>query len=146
MYTLRPVTPDDWAFWRDLHHAAERDTIVRQFGHWDEAVQDEFALVSWNDTEGERAVIVVDGIDAGWWQVKKRGDDYFLNQIILHPDFQKRGIGRALITDLIERARGERCGVTLQTLLQNTARQLYEKMGFEVSGQTETHWLMRWRN
>ena len=145
MYHLRPVTSEDWAFWRDLHHVAEHDTVVRQFGHWDEAAQDEFALQSWQDTEGERAVVVVEGADAGWWHVKKQGGSYFLVQLILHPDFQKRGVGRALVQSLIERARQEGCGLELQTLLRNTARQLYEKMGFEVTGTTETHWKMTWR-
>lgn len=142
MYKLRPVTPDDWEFWRSLHHVAERDTIVRQFGPWDEALQDEFAREAFDDTGGER--FVVDGVDAGWWHLKTQGGDFYLHQLIL-PDFQKRGIGRALLTALIDRAKTEGRGLMLQTLLQNTARQLYEKMGFVVTGQGVTHWLMRWQ-
>lgn len=141
---LREVVEADCAFWVALHHVAERATIERQFGPWDEALQDRLALETWKDTEGERRVIVVDGRDAGWWHVKPRGDSLFLNQLILHPDFQNRGIGSRLLKDLMGRAVREGKAVTLQTLLQNTAKGFYEKKGFRVTGRSDIHWLMRW--
>lgn len=143
-FALREVREDDWEFWRWLHHVAERATIERQFGPWDEAVQDVFARKTWEDTEGERAVIMVDGIDAGWLHVKPKDGEIFLNQLILHPDYQNQGIGSAILEDLMMQAEDEGKILTLQTLLENSARLLYEKRGFKVVKKGETHWFMAW--
>lgn len=141
--SLRPVVAEDWEFWRKLHHVAERATIERQFG-WDEALQDNFARTTFEDDEGERAVIVVDGKDAGWWQVKPREGELFLNQLIVHPDYQGQGIGGGLLDGLMVRAKAEGRRVKLQTLLENTAKGMYEKRGFKVVGVVHTHWVMEW--
>lgn len=145
-FTLREADYEtDWSFWRMLHHVAEHDTVVRQFGVWDEPLQDGFARKAWDNVQGERWIVEVDGVPAGFWHVVERESEVYVNNLVIHPDWQKRGIGRALLQQA--KARGTALGmdVTLQTLFENTARGLYEKEGFVVEGSSATHWRLRWR-
>lgn len=59
-----------------------------------------------------------------------------LASIRLLPKFQNRGIGTKIILDLIEKSNKP---VKLKVLKVNPARKLYERLGFKVSGETETH-------
>jgi hypothetical protein len=40
--TKRPAENFDTEFVRHVHHLAYRDVVIRQYGAWDEKVQDEF--------------------------------------------------------------------------------------------------------
>ena len=43
----RPVAQADTEFARNAHHQAYHDVVVRQFGTWDEALQDKFFDGDW---------------------------------------------------------------------------------------------------
>jgi ribosomal protein S18 acetylase RimI-like enzyme len=58
------------------------------------------------------------------------GDSYELAEIAVHPDFQGRGLGSALITELL-RGRPERTCV-LSTRTDSRAHELYARLGFEL--------------
>jgi ribosomal protein S18 acetylase RimI-like enzyme len=60
------------------------------------------------------------------------------------PAYQGRGIGTTLIRRLQQRARKEGVPVTLQVFKVNPARALYERLGFKVTGETDTHCRMKW--
>jgi ribosomal protein S18 acetylase RimI-like enzyme len=59
------------------------------------------------------------------------------------PEFQGRGLGTTILGDVIEHARMGRRPVSLQVLKVNPARRLYERLGFVISGESETHFQMR---
>ena len=63
--------------------------------------------------------------------------------IEISPDYQRRGIGTILMHDLLRKAAARGISVTLQVLKVNPARVLYERLGFELTGETGTHYLMR---
>ncbi|NUR91400.1 MAG: GNAT family N-acetyltransferase [Nonomuraea sp.] len=59
-----------------------------------------------------------------------------INRLIVHPRAFRRGLGRALVEEVLARA-GSR-GVVVSTGRDNTpARTLYERLGFELSGEVE---------
>ncbi|SEG94448.1 Acetyltransferase (GNAT) domain-containing protein [Nonomuraea solani] len=59
-----------------------------------------------------------------------------LNRLVVHPAALRRGIGRALVKEVMARASGRR--VVVSTGRDNTpARRLYERLGFVPAGQTE---------
>jgi len=66
----------------------------------------------------------------GFWAVYGEAQ---VMTIVVHPDFQCRGIGRQLLENLCQRAKVQNCErVTLEVRLQNVhAQQLYEKMNFK---------------
>ena len=55
----RPATIADLDFARRAHHAAYRDVVTRQWGQWEEELQDRFFGKDWGDARFD--VIMVDG-------------------------------------------------------------------------------------
>ena len=121
--------------WR-LHVDALGPYVEKTWG-WDDALQRRF--VDEVLSAGAGQIVVIDGTDAGVWHVAEHDSYTFLISIRLLPEFQNRGIGTRLITDLLNNADKP---VHLQVLKVNPARVLYERLGFQVSGETETHYKM----
>jgi GNAT superfamily N-acetyltransferase len=67
--------------------------------------------------------------------------DYGPNTLVqfLLPAFQNLGIGRWLIDRVVSRARSAGLPVRLRVFRVNPARQLYERMGFVPTHETDTH-------
>lgn len=57
--------------------------------------------------------------------------------------WQNQGIGTAFLEGLCARADDERVPIRLRVLKVNPARALYERFGFGVARETETHYIMR---
>lgn len=139
--SLRPVTWDDFDFLLGLREAAMRPHVEAQFGPWDAAAQEERFRQHF-DPAGRR-VIVVDGADAGMLAVEERAEEIFISAIYLLPAYQKRGIGTRLLNQIIARAEGLGKPVALRVLKANRgARSLYQRLGFGVTGETDTHYVM----
>lgn len=136
-----PATEDDKRFARRTHHAAYRDVVLRQFGAWDENRQDQFFESKWSDSDLQ--IIVVDGKRCGFATVKPRPDEIQLVELVLDPSFQRQGIGTRLIHQWISFAEKNHIPVRLQVLIQSDAITLYDRMGFQEYGRTETHILMQ---
>lgn len=133
---LRPILPADLEFLWRLHNTALRKYVEKTWG-WDEEWQRERFREEFDPGHGE--IIVVDGHDAGYWWTIEKPDEIVLASVRLFPEFQNRGIGTRLITDLIE---SKDKPVRLQVLKINPARGLYERLGFRISSETETHYKM----
>ena len=91
-----------------------------------------------NPSDGE--IIVIDGTDAGYFWTIEKETEVLLASIRLLPLFQRRGSGTKIITALLNETQKP---VRLQVLKINPARALYERLGFEIVGETETHFMMR---
>ena len=83
-------------------------------------------------------VAVADGRVAGFTQLYPSFSSsplqqvYILNDLFVHPDYRKRGLGRALLLKAQRfcRDRGAK-GLALETAVDNPAQQLYELMGWK---------------
>jgi len=69
-------------------------------------------------------------------------DALVLANIHILPEYQEHGLGTDVIKTLLEQARHEKVPVTLRVLKVNPARYLYERLGFFITGETTTHYLM----
>ena len=85
-------------------------------------------------------VVVVDGLAVGLLRVSERESAVFIDQVEIVPKYQGQGIGTSLINDLLARGRPVELGVLK---VNDDARRLYERLGFHVIGDTETHYNMR---
>jgi GNAT superfamily N-acetyltransferase len=138
----RPATSADTPFLRDLHHRAYHDVVLRQFGHWDLAAQDEWfgrSLI-----EADFSVIEESAASIGAFGVRVEADHVQLVELQLLPEWQNKGFGARVLSFQQEEALRRELPIRLRVLLQNRARTLYERHGFIVTGQTETHYLMEW--
>jgi ribosomal protein S18 acetylase RimI-like enzyme len=135
---IRPATADDEAFARECHHRALHDVVTRQFGPWNDALQDGFFDGWWR--QGRAQIVEVDGVASGYIDVLDRDDHVVVNELVLLPEVHGRGIGTELLTDVFALGKP----VRLLVLHENhRARALYERLGFVAVDRDSTHDLMR---
>jgi ribosomal-protein-alanine N-acetyltransferase len=74
-----------------------------------------------------------------YWHIR---EDVQVNNIAVHPDFRKNGIGEALMRHVIEKVRKN--GATFMTLevrqSNEAAVTLYKKLGFEILGTRKNYY------
>ena len=139
VFSLRAAASNDYDFLYDLKVATMKEYVAATWG-WDDADQEEsfrqrFKPDGWN-------IIVVDNQDVGALRVRRKEMEIHLVNIAILPQYQGHGLGSRIINSVLEEARDTDLPVTLQVLKVNPARGLYERLGFTVIGETETHYLM----
>lgn len=137
---LRQTEQQDANFLWELHVLALKPHVSAVYG-WDEAFQRRYYLENYSTLNSQ--VIQVAGEDAGVLAIEETPLGYILSSIELLPQYQGMGIGSRLISDLLEKAAATGQSVSLRTLKDTPARQLYERLGFQVIGETEVHYWMR---
>jgi GNAT superfamily N-acetyltransferase len=140
-YTLRDATDADFAFMLETKLEGMRPYIEAVWG-WDREQQERLFNAKFDATRSR--IVAVDGVDAGWIHVSEEPDTLFVVGIFLTAAVRRRGIGSAILRDLIDTAIVRGKSITLRVLKVNPARDLYERLGFSVTGEAEWHFLMRW--
>ncbi len=140
----RPATSSDTEFARTTHHEAYREVVSRQFGAWDEALQDRLFEESWIPHKFE--IVLCDGNPCGFLSIEDRPDHIYVSHIVIVPQFQGRGIGSRLLNEEMRRGREAKSPLRLQVLRENRAIELYRRLGFKECGTTETHICMIWED
>jgi ribosomal protein S18 acetylase RimI-like enzyme len=138
--TLRPATLADVDTLFAIRRAAMKLYVEQTWGPWDEQWQASYFRDHFRPEQSW--VIQHDNKDVGLWQVEHREDCVFLTNIEILPEYQRRGIGTHLIRNLLDEASDKNLPLRLQVLKVNPAKQLYERLGLHLTGQTETHFLM----
>ena len=138
---LRPATWADYDFLYALKRAALRPYVEQTWGKWDEAQQEDWFRRHF--TPEENQIITYHNQDIGVLSVDRRESDIFIGNIELLPEFQGKGIGTTIINIILTEARRKQLPVTLQVLKVNPARRLYERLGFTITAETPTHYLMQ---
>lgn len=140
--TLRPASEEDQDFCRQVHHRAYHDVVERQFGRWDDAQQDGFFAEAWHQLQLN--VIEADGHPIGCLCCETQPEQILLLEIFLLPALQGNGIGTKLIRQEQAAAAKQGLPLRLRVLKENRARQLYQRLGFQDTGEDATHYLMEW--
>ena len=140
-YTLRTASEDDFKFLYNLKVACLKEYVAVTYG-WDDEYQ--LQLFTKRFDPSEIQVIVVDDHDVGNLSVEDRDDELYIAGIYLLPAWQNRGLGTSVIEDVLSKAAGKEKGVHLQVLRVNPVLRLYERLGFQIYEETDTHFKMRW--
>jgi ribosomal protein S18 acetylase RimI-like enzyme len=135
--TLREALAADGAFLLSLAREAYREVLSRQFDGWNEAVHGKrfmekvATLPFWvAEVNGEPVAAVSSSLH----------DDHLrVNELLVLPAFQNRGIGAQLLHREIERARVAGVPVRLYTLRLNRAVEFYERHGFVVTARRDEY-------
>jgi ribosomal protein S18 acetylase RimI-like enzyme len=131
---LRPATEADDDFCYRLNVAVMREYIEPIYG-WDLDVQRRYHD-EWFRTECPSVSVIEDddGTAVGVLWATDEGDHIYLSRIAVLPGAQGRGIGRAVMEDLI--ARGQ--PIRLDVFTNNVrAQRFYERFGFVVDSDSE---------
>jgi len=115
--------------------------VIPRWG-WDAEMQRRTLEEHWASREFRR--IVADGEVAGTVSMERKPREWFFSDFYLLTAFQGRGIGGEVLSMFLREAKEANVAVTLKVIKWNPARTLYARHGFAVTGETETHYLMRW--
>jgi len=144
---LRRLGPEDWTTWRDIRLAA-LSSDPEAFGST-LALERAFDEVRWRELLTPRhgvKVVAEDpepvGLVAGVPH-EVDSDVLYLYSMWVKPEFRRRGVGEALVADVLAWAREHGWArVRLRVFQENdTARRLYARLGFVGDGEIMDHWL-----
>jgi ribosomal protein S18 acetylase RimI-like enzyme len=130
-FTLRPSTVEDAPLFYRLIDRTMRGFIVETWGGWDDARIRQESIV---DSASPNAQVVQIGtMAAGVWVVARSPSHIQLEQIYLFPEYQRLGIGTALLKRLMEESDRTDVPVRLRVIAVNPAKRFYEGLGFVVT-------------
>ncbi|HXC58471.1 MAG TPA: GNAT family N-acetyltransferase, partial [Steroidobacteraceae bacterium] len=143
MLELRPATAADYAYAKQVKHAAYKDMVLAQFGTWDPSVQDGFFDKSWND--GNYNIILMDGEPCGFCRIDEHDRVLQLVEFAVEVSKQNRGIGSMVLSRFLEMARAKGKLAQMNVMRTNTrAKALYERLGFAVFAENEVQYGLRY--
>ncbi len=141
MYMLRAATQADYDFLYRLNEATMREYVVQTYGGWDDIFQAQHFRERFDHSNIR--IIVVAGRDIGMVETGAADTEVVLANIRIAPEYQGRGLGTAIITEILAKAQQADQRVRLRVLKVNPARHFYERLGFSVVEETPTSYVMR---
>ena len=149
---LRPFSAADQEFLYRLYASTRREEVAA-WG-WSPEQQDAFLRMQWNAQqhsyemqypEAEHSIILRDGEPIGRMLVMHGKEAKVLVDIALLSGHRGQGIGGQLVRTLIEQSGKEGVPVRLRVLKKNPARRLYERLGFQQTGEDAVYFQMERR-
>jgi ribosomal protein S18 acetylase RimI-like enzyme len=148
---LRRATEADYAFMRVLYGTtrAEEMKLFPFTPEQCEAFLDhQFASQSAHYAEhyptGRFDIIERDGVPIGRLYLDVWQSEVRIVDIAVLPEYQKGGIGSALLLDVFDEARGLGRRVTIHVEAFNPALHLYQRLGFRTIDSNGAYLLMEW--
>lgn len=135
-FTLRAADGCDTELLWTIQRTAIGPYVDATWG-WDEAAQRRFFDEHFDPRKFQ--IVRVAGWDAGFLSVEERAGHVYLGNLALLPGFQRRGIGAEVVASVLEQSDERGLPVRLQVLRSNPARRFYERLGFVLRGETDTH-------
>jgi phosphinothricin acetyltransferase len=138
LFTIRPATNDDVGAIVGIYNWAVNQT----FATIDSEPLSTEEAAAWWETHGRRSKLFVASDESGvigWARLfpwKQRGIDVVEDLVYVDPVHQGRGIGRALLSELIKQAQGLGYKTIVATIATDnrSGLQLHEKLGIETVG------------
>jgi acetyltransferase len=144
--TVRPIRPEDEPLLVNFHHTLSERTVYMRYFHWMKLEQRtaherltrmcfldydrQMALVAERDdpASGERQIVAVGRL------VKSHTVEEAELAVIVSDGFQRRGIGTAVVRQLVDFARAEKLQrITATVLFENRPMQkVFERLGFRM--------------
>jgi ribosomal protein S18 acetylase RimI-like enzyme len=132
---LRPATAADLDLTLAIKKASGGGYLRDVFG-WDDEVQIGFHQRQFSPHNTR--LILVSGATAGWISVVDHADCTKIDELYLLPEFQSRGIGTAVLREVIEHARRRAVPLRLRVFnINDGAKRLYEKLGFRADDEPD---------
>ncbi len=139
-YTFRPCVLDDFDFLFMLKKDNFRRYIEEIWG-WNEEEQKNRLKEDLKKHLDHKKIILLDDKSIGVYVTHfTENGDLFINEISILKEYQNKGIGTNIISKQLKENKGTR--TILQVFKNNPTKKLYEKLGFKVYNETETHYQM----
>ncbi len=149
--SLRPACDADEPFLYALY-ASTRAAELAAWG-WPEAQQKLFLDLQFRGQQQHYAaypntmhwIVETQSEPIGRLLIARLSDEIRLVDVSLLPDFRQRGIGAGLVQRVQAQAQEQGKAVRLHVAMDNPARSLYERLGFQLIEDRGSHWFMEWR-
>lgn len=141
-YTFRDCTLEDFDFLFDLKKQNFKWYVDKIWG-WIDDEQKKRLEDDLKNHLSHKKIIIIEGKKAGVYasHITENGD-FFINEISLLKEYQRKGIGKRILEKQLKQNREKKIRTILQVFKDNPAKKLYEKLGFKIYGETQTHYLM----
>lgn len=141
-YSFRSCTLEDFDFLFNLKKENFKWYVNKIWG-WQDEEQKERLKQDLNEHLSHKRIILINNELAGVYAVHTtENGDLFINEISILKKYQHRGIGRKILEEQLKENQENGVRTILQVFKDNPAKKLYEKLGFKVYGETETHYQM----
>lgn len=150
--TLRPAIASDDAFLRRVY-ASTRERELEMVA-WTEDQKAAFLNMQFDAqslyyreayADASFNVIELDGIAIGRLYLATWPTEVRVIDIAFLPEHRSRGLGTALMHEIITTAKANGRSVSIHVEIDNPARRLYERLGFIEIHQRGLHTFMEWR-
>jgi GNAT superfamily N-acetyltransferase len=148
--SYRPFADDDLAFVSALYASTRREELAMT--GWPAEAQEQFLA---QQAAAQHSHYALHFSDAEWLIVEREGEaigrlylrdqsaDLHIVDISLLPHSRGQGIGGAILADTLALARSQGKGVTIHVEINNPARTLYARLGFETVEEKGAYDLLR---
>ena len=137
---LREAIEADKEYLYELYKRCYLDVVIEQFGKWDDEWQHGNFDITYASSKYQ--IIVREGRDIGAFSIRFKSGHIFLDEMLIDPLFQNRGLGTILMKDIFDIAKYVRLPVKLQLLRKSRAKRLYTRLGMKETGNNATHIFM----
>ena len=148
---LRPITPEDQAFLFQVYASTRLEELAE--ANWDHEGLEAFLNMQFhaqhtyyqeNYTDSSFDIILLDRQPIGRLYVARWETELRIIDIALLPAYRNRGIGQAILQDLMDEASGKGQMVSIHVEKNNPAMNLYTRLGFCQVGDAGVYWFMKW--
>ncbi len=142
-YALRKGEADDKAWLFELYCSTLRPAIELTWG-WDEA----FQLNQFSDSLAPEnfEILLLEGKPIGCFCLVENEGHFWLEMLLIHPNYQRRGIGKRVIRQIRRLSASKNKTLKLGVIKANPVRQFYEKLGFTVYDEDGAFYRLSWRH
>ena len=141
-FKIRQATNVDEKWLYDLYCTAMRTYIEKTWG-WDEAFQKNGFKTNLCPTKFD--IVVVNDNDVGAYLVNEEQDHYWLEMMLIVPEWQKKGIGSQIIRGLQEMAEQNNRPLKLSVIKVNPVLEFYTRFGFEIYDEGQFFFKLVWK-
>lgn len=141
-YSFINCTLDDFDFLFELKKENFKWYVDKIWG-WNDDDQKQRLKQDLEEHLAHKRIILVDSKKVGVYTVHiTENGDLFINEISILKEYQHKGIGRKILEEQLKENKQKGIRTILQVFKENPAKTLYEKLGFKVYGENETHYQM----
>ena len=137
-YSFRKCEFEDLDFILDLKRLGMKWYIEKIYG-WDEEIQKVKTMEELKNNINDTRIITFNNMDIGVTTFKQYDTYNEVGLIIVHPTYQGRGIASEIINEYIKLSKNSNKRIIIKTFKENPARKLYEKLGFSLYKEDNTH-------
>ena len=110
---------------------------------WADTTSREDYFVQNTFNQKETQIVYKNNEAIGWISLTESETDIYIGGIHLLSSAQGQGIGKKLLSDVIEQGKGKQKSLSLMVLKVNPAKILYERLGFSVYNESIERFYMR---